>query len=175
MNKRFSCALSAQTVSLAVMLPLPPAAFLAREENKEEVRRQIAWLYKEKKRKKRKKKRSERERTARAFRPNSHCILETAGYYEHEMFLPSFLHPSTNFVFLLLRLVSCISARFSVCFLTDTNGLPELRMLDSSEMRPKDCRSSSNVQSLGEAESDCWNSWTWQRASNWISRIIHKS
>lgn len=74
-----------QTVSLAVVFPLPAAIFFffAQEEN-EEVRRQIARL---------KKRTGMRVADGpRASRPNFHCILETAGYYEHEMFL---LFPSS--------------------------------------------------------------------------------
>lgn len=79
--------------------------FFAQEEN-EEVRRQIARL--------KKKNRDEGSR-ARASRPNFHCILETAGYYEHEMFLlfPSPFSPISVFL-PRLRLVSCLSPLVSL-------------------------------------------------------------
>lgn len=60
----------------------------------------------------------------RASRPNFHCILETAGYYEREIFLPFFLVLS-YLRFLYTSSLSCFLAslaRFSICFLTDTNG-----------------------------------------------------
>lgn len=60
----------------------------------------------------------------RASRPNFHCILETAGYYEREMFLPFFFVLS-YLRFLYTSSSSCFLAslaRFSICFLTDTNG-----------------------------------------------------
>lgn len=79
MNKRFSYITRAERVSLAVVLLLP-VAFLERakveeEDEEEEVSRQMARL------KKKKEKRG--WPTGRASRPNSHCIPETAGYYEH--------------------------------------------------------------------------------------------
>lgn len=59
----------------------------------------------------------------RASRPNFHCILETAGYYEREMFLPPFLVPSLppSSLYVLVLFPASL-ARFSICFLTDTNG-----------------------------------------------------
>lgn len=135
-------------MSLAVVLLLP-VAFSAQQENEEEVPRQIARL---KGRRGKKGGERERGRVARASvsRPNSHCIPETAGYYELETFLPSFFPP-----FLLssslalshrlsyiprLRSVSCVPARFSVCFLTGTNGSLEPGMRDLRRLRRKDCQ-----------------------------------
>jgi len=73
-NKRFSYITRTGLVVVS-------AVFLTQEGN-EEVWRQIAWLKKEE---------AGEADGPRASRPNFHCILETAGYYEREMFLPLFL------------------------------------------------------------------------------------
>lgn len=66
-------------------------------------------------------------------RPNSHCILETAGYYEHEMFLPpSFPRHRYPRLSLASCLVSYVPASFSVCFLTGTNDSLEREKVENA-------------------------------------------
>jgi len=112
--------LSERAVSLA-------GAFLMQEEHGEEVRRQIARLKKTDSR--------NSQRTTRSC-PNSHCILETAGYYER-CFRPSLLPPFHAIPVFppRLRRVFCVRARSPVCSLTGTDGSLESRMRDARGRR----------------------------------------
>jgi len=94
-----------QTVSLAVVFPLPAAIFFCSRRERRSPETNSAT---------KKKNRDEGSR-AWASRPNFHCILETAGYYEHEMFLlfPSPFSPISVFL-PRLRLVSCLSPLVSL-------------------------------------------------------------
>jgi len=112
--------LSERAVSLA-------GAFFVQEEHGEEVRRQIAQLKKTDSR--------NSQRTTRSC-PNSHCILETAGYYER-CFRLSLLPPFHAILVFSprLRRVFCVRARSRICSLTATDGSLQSRMRDARERR----------------------------------------